>query len=307
MYTSSSLNLRNMLTMNLINRTQRYVGLVISLGMLLSVSLAHADGLFDFQMKLAQKGNAEAEFKVGEMYETGFGVDKDMKQARAWIEKAAAQGHETANFKLLYWSIEKNGLKGDNRKKFDDLTAKAKAENPQAMYYLGKMYAYGVGVTQNYDTSLDWLNKATFVGVLEAEREAIIVRDKKQDAAEASRKAEEERKAKDAAKAEEEKKQAEAKRKAEEDRSKAEAAKRKLEAQKQASKQQSQDEQKEREAAAAKAAKEEALRKEEADLERRRQALLEKKEELKKKKEKEAQFEADPCKGKSARFLSTCR
>ena len=48
------------------------------LTLILSVStIAQADGLFDFQMKLAQKGNAEAQFKVGEMYETGFGVKED--------------------------------------------------------------------------------------------------------------------------------------------------------------------------------------------------------------------------------------
>lgn len=44
-----------------------------------------------FSDDAGEKGNAEAEFKVGEMYETGFGVEKDMKAAREWINKAAAQ------------------------------------------------------------------------------------------------------------------------------------------------------------------------------------------------------------------------
>ncbi len=54
--------------------------------------IAQADGLFDFQMKLAKKGNAEAEFKVGEMYETGFGVTKNMKEATSWITKVSKPG-----------------------------------------------------------------------------------------------------------------------------------------------------------------------------------------------------------------------
>ena len=99
-------------------------------------SLVQADGLFDFQMKMAQKGgNAEAEFKVGEMYETGFGVKKDMVEAEKWISKAAGQGHETANFKLLYWDIEKNGINDTNKAKVDDLKAKAKAGNPGRILY----------------------------------------------------------------------------------------------------------------------------------------------------------------------------
>ena len=48
--------------------------LITSIFLFALPGIAQADGLFDFQMKLANKGNAEAEFHVGEMYETGFGV-----------------------------------------------------------------------------------------------------------------------------------------------------------------------------------------------------------------------------------------
>ena len=275
---------------------------------LLCSSWAQADGLFDFQMKLAKKGgNPEAEFKVGEMYETGFGVKKDLKEAEVWIKKAASQGHETANFKLLYWNIQKNGLKGENKQKLSELKEKAKGENAQAMHYLGKMYAHGVGVKKNYDKSLDWLNKATFVGVLEAEREAVVVREMKQKSLAESRKAEEQRKAKEKARLEEEQKKAAADRKAEEERLKAEAKKKQQDSQTQAVQKQAIEDKKKKEAEAARQAEAEAMKKEEAELERRKQALLKKKAELKKKKAKEAKFESDPCSGKSARFLSTCR
>jgi len=162
--------------MSLIKKSGSFLFLCL---FMLCSTWTQANGLFDFQMKLAKKGNAEAEFKVGEMYETGFGVKKDQKQAEIWIKKAAAQGHETAGFKLLYWDIKKNGLKGDNKKKFADLRTKARDGSTQAMYYVGMMYAYGVGVKKNYDKSLDWLNKATFIGSLEAEREAVVVREMK--------------------------------------------------------------------------------------------------------------------------------
>ncbi|MDT8453063.1 MAG: hypothetical protein RQ936_10035 [Gammaproteobacteria bacterium] len=193
---------------------------------------AQANGLFDFQMKLATKGNVEAEFKVGEMYEAGFGVEKDIKAAREWINKAAAQGHEAANFKLLYWEIESNGVEGENKKKLAELKSKADKGNPQAMYYLGKMHAYGVGVKTNYDLALDWLNKATFLGVLEAERESLVVRNMKQKALEKSRQAEMRKLAMEKSQQEDLRRKVEAQRKAEEAEAqrKAEAAKAQLKA-----------------------------------------------------------------------------
>ena len=287
---------------------------VLSCILILCSLSAQADGLFDFQMKLAKKGNAGAEFKVGEMYETGFGVKKDQKQAEIWINKAAAQGHETAGFKLLYWDIKKNGLKGENKKEFADLRTKAGDGNSQAMYYVGMMYAYGVGVKKNYDKSLDWLNKATFIGSLEAEREAVVVREMKQKSLSNSREAEKKRKAKEIAKQEETKK-LEAQRKVEKEKQlKVDADKKKkealnkekeLEAQKQSAQQKKLEDKKNKEAEAKKQA--EAKKKAEAKAKKKEQDLLKKQAELKKKKAKEAKFESDPCKGKSARFLSNCR
>ena len=109
----------------------RVVMLMLIAIILLLPSITQADGLFDFQMKLAKKGNAEAQFKVGEMYETGFGVKEDKTEARNWITKASDQGHETAGFKLLYWDIEKNGVNDSNKAKFEALKAQANDGNAQ--------------------------------------------------------------------------------------------------------------------------------------------------------------------------------
>ena len=53
-------------------------------------------GLFNYQHKMAELGNAEAQFKLAEMYEQGQGVAADPKQARHWYEAAAAQGFQPA-------------------------------------------------------------------------------------------------------------------------------------------------------------------------------------------------------------------
>jgi len=151
--------------------------------MLLVPLVVQADDLFDSQMKLAKQGNAEAQFKVGEMYETGLGVDKDKREAKYWITRSANQNHEAARFKLLYWDMEKRGLNSENKIKVEELNIKAKQGNAQAQYYLGKMYANGVGIQKNPDVAIDWLNKAALVGVLEAELElASLMEEKKYEA-----------------------------------------------------------------------------------------------------------------------------
>ena len=264
------------------------------------ISTVHADGLFDFQMKLAQKGNAEAQLKVGGMYETGFGVKKDMNEARKWVEKAAAQGNETAGFKLLYWDMLKNGMKGDNKNKYTEMAKKADAGNGFAMYYVAMVYANGAGVKVDYDKALDWLNKATLVGILEAEREVEKVREK-QLASDANA-----RMAQAASKA---KAEADKKAKAEADKRKMAEAKRKQEEQQRQEAERKKAAASSAERAAAKAAEDARILAERkakaAENEKKRQALLKKKAEDKDK--KKAEFESDPCSGKSARFLSTCK
>lgn len=265
--------------------------------------VVQADGLFDFQMKLASKGNAEAEFKVGEMYETGFGVKVDKAEAMTWITKAANQGHETASFKLLYWDVEKNGFNAANKAKVDDLKAKAKAGNSQAEYYIGKMYARGVGMKKDSDKAIKWLNKAALVGVLEAERELTNVRENSRNDALAKRRADEKR-------------HTDLKASQEKEGLAKQEKQRKLQGQKKSEAKVRSDETARKNKAAAKsrakaAEKSKLLAQKEvavADVRRReaeKQALIKKR--AAEKKTRKIEFESDPCSGKSARFLSTCR
>jgi flagellar biosynthesis GTPase FlhF len=285
---------------------------VLAFFVLLASITANADGLFDFQMKLAKGGNAEAQYKVGEMYETGFGVKKDMVEARKWTTQAADKGNETAGFKLLYWDVEKNGLKGGNKAKVDVLIKKAEDGNPQAQYFVGKMHANGIGVKKDPDKAIDWLNKAAFVGVLEAESELVVVREGKQRQALAARRAEEKKQAQLKAK----KEQAKAKAKKEQQAKLEQQRKLKAEQDAKASadaKSAATANKKKADAAALKKADQEEARKakilaqkqaEARQREAQKQAKLKKQAE---EKQRKTQFESDPCSGKSARFLSTCR
>ena len=150
--------------------------LLLTILLLLPLSV-QADSLFDSQLKLAKSGDAEAQFNVGEMYEIGFGVQQNEKEARYWMARSANQKHEIAGFKLLYWDVERKGFKGKNKAKVIELNKMAKQGNSQAQYYLGKMYAQGVGFNKNPDVAIGWLKKAATAGVLEAELEHASVRE----------------------------------------------------------------------------------------------------------------------------------
>jgi len=289
----------------------RFIVLMLITLILFLPSVSQAGGLFDFQMKLAKKGNAEAQFKVGEMYETGFGVKADRTEAMKWITKSAEQGHETAKFKLLYWDIEKNGITDANKARYDALRAKADEGNAQAQFYVGKMYSRGVGVKKNSAKALGWLNKAALVGVLEAEREVTLIRENQQRWALEKKRRDEKKRAELKAKQEKErlarqeeqrklqaKKQAEAKARADElARKNAASAAAAVQAQSKASQQ-----------AAERAKQERLLAQQQAEKKRReaeKRALIKKREA--EEKTRKTQFESDPCSGKSARFLSTCK
>jgi len=263
-------------------------------------------GVFRFQFKLAEQGNPEAQYKVGEMYEVGKGVKKDLPTAMKWFEKAAAQNHKKAGHKLLFLDIKNNGLNNKSKTELGVLRQEAASGNPDAQYFLGKMYAAGIGVPKSLNNALTWLNKATFNGVPEAEHEAIAVEEKiaRIREKEAHKKAVALEKSKKK-KAEEEKAKKLKKKEAEKKRLAAEAKKKSK-----------------RDAEARKAASErQKLNAQRAELAREKARLQREREEARKAMEeseaaqaangngakKKASFEADPCKGKKARFLSTCR
>jgi len=266
---------------------------------LTEISGAQADMVFDFQMKLAKKGNAEAQFKVGEMYESGRGVEKNMDEAMKWISKAAAQGNQAAGYNLLYKDLEKNGVTRENKAELVELQNAAKAGDGYAQYYIGLMHSRGVGVKKSSNSALNWLGKASLVGITAAETEIARVnganqgarlRAQQQAAAqqEARRKEEERKKLETQRDAEKRKQQeAMARKKAEDDK--------KLAQQREAK----------RKAAEKEAEQLRLIAEKEAEAEKKRQAVLAQRKQ--KEAEKKNQFESDPCAGKSAKFLSTCR
>ena len=58
----------------------------------------------------AEKGHADSQFILGNIYYFGEGVRQDYKMARTWYEKAAAQGNAFAQVLLGYMYEQGNGV-----------------------------------------------------------------------------------------------------------------------------------------------------------------------------------------------------
>ena len=120
----------------------------------------------DFKTALAElrprvaKGDPNAQFLLGMMYDTGHGVTQDQAAAASLYEKAAVQRHTLASVYLgaLYYSGE--GVKQDYAKAARWFRAPADSGNDLAQFYLGAMYADGSGVKKDEDEAIRWLGKS---------------------------------------------------------------------------------------------------------------------------------------------------
>ena len=89
-------------------------------GSLVDGRQAFKNELYEQALKIllphAIKGNAEAQYMVGEIYRKALGVEGDEKKGLAWIRKAAQQGYAEAQY-LLGFTIENSfGVEGEENK-----------------------------------------------------------------------------------------------------------------------------------------------------------------------------------------------
>lgn len=105
---------------------------------------------------LARDGNAEAQYKLGEMYFAGLGVAKDYAKARFWYLKAAQQGVIEAQFNLGDLYGKGLGTPKDHVKASNWYRLAADQGHPRAQFNLGSGYANGQGVKQDVVLAYMW-------------------------------------------------------------------------------------------------------------------------------------------------------
>lgn len=108
-------------------------------------SSAPAEGSLEYYKALAEKGNAEAQLKLAELYQQGKDVAQNFTEAAKWYKKAAEQGLQEAQYKL------------------------------------GEMYYEGKGMVQDAKEAANWLEKAASRGHQAAKDKLQDIKSKAQD------------------------------------------------------------------------------------------------------------------------------
>ena len=257
-------------------------------------------GVFEFQQKMANKGDAQAQYRLGVLFETGKGTKTSYDEALAWYKKSAAQNYKPAEIRITYMDIKKTGYKKSKHATWlKELQTEAK-NSGELMMLLASMYEKGFIVKKDLNKTEGLLKKATFKNIpgAESELERIEVLLERENA-----KAAEKKKTQQAEQARKQK--AEQARKAKE--KQAQEAKAKQDAM---TRQQSQSEQQKKKLESEKRRIAEEKRK----LEQQRRALAEQQAKQKKaaatkqeSKKSDTGFDTDPCKGPKARFMTMCK
>lgn len=117
----------------------------------------------------AEKGHQRAQLNLGMLYLRGQGVTRDVIQARAWLEKAAASGDPYALYVLGRAMEESAGPVGADSVRAANLYRQAAEKgHPLAALRYGMALADGAGVKRDVVAAQRWLIHAQQSGVPEA-------------------------------------------------------------------------------------------------------------------------------------------
>jgi len=123
--------------------------------------------------KSAAKGNMEAMFNLGMIYQLGAGTEipANEKEAVGWYQKAADKGHVNSMNNLGQLYLSEEGIQ-DFKLALQWFTKGADKGHSGCMYNIGVMYANGTGVTMQMEEAYKWFKKAADKGMVEA-KEAV--------------------------------------------------------------------------------------------------------------------------------------
>ena len=255
-------------------------------------------GVFEFQQKMASKGDAQAQYRLGVLYETGKGTKTSYEEALSWYTKSAAQKYKPAEIRITYLDIKKTGYnKSKHAGWLKELQTAAK-DSGEMMMLLASMHETGFIVKKDLNKSQDLLKKAVFKNIpgAEAELERIEVLADREN----TRQAEEKKK---------QQAEQERKRKADEARKAKEKQAQEAKARQDAiARQQSQTDQQRKKLEA----EQRRIAEEKRRLEEQKRKLAEEQKAKKQatqaaQKDESEGFDTDPCKGPKARFMTMCK
>ena len=106
--------------------------------------------------RLADQGDARAQYDLGTIYYSGLGVPRDWQHAKKWLTKAANQGNVAAQTMLGVMYSEAN----DYTLALEWYRKAASQGDAMAQNNLGTMYLHGQGVSKDEAEAQKWFRKA---------------------------------------------------------------------------------------------------------------------------------------------------
>lgn len=132
-------------------------------------------------MEMAKSGDADAQYNLGSVYETGFGVKADILEAVDWYKKAADQDHQLAQLKLGILYVLGDGVRQSIIKGTNWIHSASENGNK----FAGELYARVLSPDVILDTTADEIIRKVrpFIDLGEtksiAKLDAILTRQKK--------------------------------------------------------------------------------------------------------------------------------
>jgi TPR repeat protein len=108
----------------------------------------------------AERGDAQAQFILGNLYAFGSGTSRDLAKAAKWHRKAAEQGLATAQLRLGLDYLNGIGVKADPIEGTKWLHRSADQGSSEAEFELARSYAEGKGVGENPVEAARWYRRA---------------------------------------------------------------------------------------------------------------------------------------------------
>lgn len=113
---------------------------------------------------LAEKGDADAAFNLGQAYRLGRGVKLDLAQAQNWLDRAARKGHVDAQTTLGLLLFQN----GNQTAAMRWLNGAAEAGEPRALLMVGTALYNGDGVAKDPVKAYAYVSRAAAQGLAPA-------------------------------------------------------------------------------------------------------------------------------------------
>ena len=134
--------------------------------------------VFKFQQKLADKGNAGAQYKLATMYEAGLGTETNIELARQWYQQAADAGIKAASDRNIFLTVKAQGFKkAEHSAWLEGIKIDAENRKVEAMFLLGQLYHDGIGVKKDLNRSLALMTYVSSSGDVNVDNEIASIRD----------------------------------------------------------------------------------------------------------------------------------